>query len=203
MKTHLFIILTALLILNSCSGSDKAKSVANKAIKELGSGKYYNKFGLTYDLFYGEGSVFSQAEADDIAARTESHNSNFSTYIINTNLLFSEYELSSIKKREIDLHSFSTKPIEDKEYYDSSFSYEDKLEIYEICKDYDKKNAESNEYKLCFDDNNTEIGYSYLRYKNVTLYELRYKIDNKYLAEMHVINLPDEGYKVTMFKLVK
>ncbi|MEY8608607.1 hypothetical protein AALM74_05435 [Parabacteroides segnis] len=200
MKIKLFITLSVFFF-SSCSY--QAESVADKAMKELGDGKYYDQFGLglsVIDLFHKEESLFSDVEATSIAVKDKSSEFDLRENIITTDFLFSEYKLSSKKDRKVDLYGFSYKPVKDTST--PNVSYEEQLKYYEEFKDIMRQD-DSNEYKLCFDNNNSEIGFSYLRYKNVPLYEFRYKLDNRYLADMHVINLPDKGLKVTMFRLVK
>lgn len=201
MKLKLFITLSVLFFFSSCS--HQAESVADKAMKELGDGKYYDQFGLglsVIDLFHKEESLFSDVEARSITVKDKSYDFDLRENIITTDFLFSEYKLSSKKNRNVDLYDFTQKPAKDTGSHNAP--YEERLKYYEEFKDIMKKDA-SNEYKLCLDKNNTEIGFSYLRYKNVPLHEFRYKLDNRYLADMHVINLPDKGLKVTMFRLVK
>lgn len=201
MKIKLFITLSVLFFFSSCSY--QAESVADKAMKELGGGKYYDEFGLglhVFDLFHKETSLFSDVEATSIDVKNESYDFNLRKNIITTDFLFSEYKLSSKKNRKVDLYGFSYKPVKDTSSLNRP--YEERLKYYEEFKDI-KRQDDSNEYKLCFDKNNSEIGFSYLEYKNIPLYEYRYKLDNRYLADIHVVKLPNKGLKVTMFRLVK
>ena len=187
-KSTIFLLAFFSILLCGCS----AEGTANKALKELGSGKFAEVLGFNEQkiLMFGGKSIYSDIEAENSFAESGIVDNNLRYLLINTELLFSKFELVSSIEQKIKVYNTSRKPREKNAV----------LRTYEFLKNIDKKNEE---FKIHFDSANNEIGYSYLEYKDVPLFILRYKIEDTQLAEIHVIKHPENGYKVTYFQRIK
>ena len=189
MKNSTIFLLTFFsILLCGCS----AKGTADKALRELGSGNFAEVLGFNEQkiLMFSDNSIYSDVEAKNRFAESGKVDSNLRYLLINTELLFSKFELVSSREQKFKIYNTAQKPREKNTM----------LENYEFLKSSYKKNEE---FKIHFDSANNEIGYSYLEYKDVPLFILRYKIEDTQLVEIHVIKHPEDGYKVTYFQRIK
>lgn len=193
-----FILLFTMLTLIFCGCSED--HTANIAMKELGSGKYAEGNGFNLEKFeMFSGSLYSDAEADNLFAETGEYDREYENFLINTDMLFSKFEKVSKNEIKVDLYGYEEKP----KQKDSKENYKNDLNVYNILKDINRGNYKEIKTYIDTVNNDVETGYSFLKFKDVPMYIYRYKIDDIYLADMHVIKHPDDGYRVTYFRRVK
>lgn len=184
--------------LSSCSSPE---SVAEKALKEIGSGKYKKSLGIIstekLTLFNQPNSVFERYEIKNCEAvdfgRVKYHanrvkyHANLVDIYFQTETLFERYQLIDKKQTQVGLYFYFEMP--DPE----SMSEEEQkanLIVYKYYLDLFKDNP-----TLEYTDNRIKA----IEYNNVSKYILTYKLDNKYITEISVIKHPKDGLKVTSF----
>jgi len=169
-------------------------------MKELGSGKYAEGNGFNLEkIEMFSGSLYSDAEADNLFAETGEYDREYENFLINTDMLFSKFEKVSKNEIKVDLYGYEEKP----KQKNSKENYKNDLNVYNILKDINRGNYKEIKTYIDTVNNDVETGYSFLKFKDVPMYIYRYKIDDIYLADMHVIKHPDDGYRVTYFRRVK
>lgn len=200
MKKSLILLFTMLTLLFCGCSEDHT---ANKAMKELGSGKYIDVDGLNFEkIEMFSGSLYSDAEAKNQFAETGEYDLEYEKILINTDMLFSKFEMVSKNEIKVDLYGYLEKPKEG-DTYSKEYTYDDDLRGYNMLKEFNRKEYKKIKTYIDTVNNDVETGYSFLRFKDVPMYIFRYKVDYIYLTEMHVIKHPDDGYRVTYFQRVK
>ena len=191
-------IVTALLV--SCSPAASVKAVAEKALVELGNGKYAGDYlGRNYynlnilDLF--KSPYFADYEIENHKASNFMENGqtkydrDLKEVFFETDILFDEIvfvEFKQLHPRDIFDTRFISQYSEDfMNEYSSVQEYKDRqTNMMEIYKD------EPGFYKKDYD-------YCYIEHQDVPFYSLTYKLDNKYLATVTVARIKGEKPKVT------
>ena len=170
-------------------GCSTPESVATKALHEIGDGKYKSdalgislaKISMNNELFtdrYIE-SKLGEEFSKYMGISGEDSYSEQRDYYFQTELLFDNVKLVEKKRSSIDLYRYSNwSRIKDTallRYYE------------EIADSYEKtlKNPVRLDYVVAG-----------LEYENVPCYDLKFKVDNKYMASVLVIKVPQEGYRV-------
>ena len=186
-----YILAICLIALFSCSSPEK---VAEKALADIGRGLYVKgPLGISLEkvgLFTDHADIFSNflINSDDAKSIIETgykKGADRDGYFM-TDILFDKYELISKKEIKKTMYDYSS-------YNDDSYSFlePDKAEKLKTdLRNYDRNKPEF--YK--------EIGdYIIFIYENVPYVELKYKLDNKYIATIITIKVPDEGFRVCAF----
>ena len=175
----------------SCSSPEK---VAKKALADIGRGLYVRgTLGISLEkvgLFTDHADIFSNflINSDDAKSIIETgykKDAGRDGYFM-TDILFEKYELISKKEIKKTMYDYSS-------YNDDSYSFlePDKAEKLKM----DLQNYARNKPEFY-----KEIGdYIIFMYENVPYVELKYKLDNKYIATIITIKVPDEGYRVCAF----
>lgn len=172
-----------LAFLISCSSPER---VAEKAMKDFGSGLFAaDKIGFSTEkifMFVNHGDIYSgflmqSHEAKNILDLGYKEGSSKDAYFM-TDILFNDYVL--VSKKEITTTQYRYDLLsKDDAIIDTS--------TIQLLKDYYRESP--NFYK--------EVGdYFLFKYDDVPFCELKYKLDNKYLATVIVIKIPDVGYRV-------
>ena len=167
----------------SCSSPEK---VAEKALRDFGSGLFtadiISPSIEKINIFRDHGDVYSRFlmgsdEAESILDLEYKKDSNIESYFM-TDILFNDCVLVSKKEKTTTKYGYNLLSEDDpiltpstrqqlKEYYREAPNF----------------------YK--------EVGdYFLFKYDDVPVCELKYKLDNKYLATVIVIKVPDVGYRV-------
>ncbi len=177
---ELYFITLCLAILTSCSSPER---VAEKALNDIGSGLFAEgRVGISSEklfMFTNHSDIYSQCliisdDVEDFLENGVIAGSIDSDSYFMTEVLFDNYELVSKKEYLSDLYSYS--------------NYQEENEnIDKMMREY--KRGLKNSYKEI--DN-----YFIFKDENVPCCELRYKLDNKYIATIIVIKIPDVGYRV-------
>ena len=175
----------------SCSSPEK---VTKKALADIGRGLYVRgPLGISLEkvgLFTDHADIFSKflINSDDAKSIIETgykKGADRDGYFM-TDILFEKYELISKKEIKTTMYDYSS-------YNDDSYSFlePDKAEKLKTdLRNYDRNKSDF--YK--------EIGdYIIFMYENIPYVELKYKLDNKYIATIITIKVPDEGYRVCAF----
>lgn len=198
MKTRilsLFVFVASLLLAASCSSST---SVANKALKLVGLGTFApsdvdrylgHSYGFeTMKLFTDYDDVFDNALIDtDEALNFRKYGSYKETsktaFFYFSNAVFEKWELVKEDELTYDLYGIT----------DYSRLGDLSPEVIKGMKDYQSRSHE--DFK--------ELGdiTTYLVAKDAPAKILRYKLDNKFFANLTVINVPDKGYRVCAFRI--
>lgn len=195
-----FISLAAIICLSSCN---TPTSVAEKALKLIGLGTFaptdvdryagtepYAVIMLTSD--YGkifDNSLIKNSEAEFAREHGYYKETPRTAYFNFSDVLFEKYEFIGKEEITTDLYSIS------------NYTSYPRLRN----SDLDKKLVESmisidrrkEDFLLSGDG---ECG-TWLEEKNVPWIILRYKLDNKYIANLSVLKVPDKGYRVCAFRL--
>lgn len=179
----LYIIAFFFAILTSCSSPER---VAEKALKDFGNGLFAsNIVGFSIEknfMFLDHGDVYSDFliesnEAENILNFGHKKDLDKDSYFM-TDILFDDYIL--VSKEEYTRTLYDIAFISEKDSLLSS-------ETIELLKEYDRE--KTNFYKEVND-------YFLFKYDDIPYYVLKYKLDNKYLATIIVIKVPDKGYRV-------
>ena len=197
MKKSLLLLL-AIFVLCGCSQLNRAKNVAEKGLKELGNGKYAGEyFGGTYinmnilhlfDSPYFARYGMNDSEAEDFMktgfVRTERIEAE---HFFETDRLFKEIVFvdSYMYTRDFYNTDFFTPRIkryteegrldEEREWQEKMISYhKDAPGFFQV-----------------------GLDYCYIQYKDVPFYQLKYKLDNKYMATVYVACVKGEKPKIT------
>jgi len=202
MKNFFFPIPVFILLISSCSQQKETQIIdkfANKAVSELGSGKYASEFERYIpDMhLFDDDNYYSEAEADAHFATIGEYDLTYSNNLIDTDIPFNTLEIISRTQGKMDLYLFFPYPAE----YDMDIGLnrEERLKLYKRFKRFTKWKKD---YKVHMDENNEDKGFSYVSDKSVPVYYYRYKLDNKYTADLRIIKHPEDGLKVTYFKIV-
>lgn len=176
-KRYIFQLLNILLIF-SCSTPE---NIAEKALKEIGSGKYKNdSFGIGFEkLKMFDNTIYSKNEIENYCAEF-GYSKSLDDVFFQTERIFDNYKFIDKKEKKIDLYNYIS--FHNKNYNDSIFRHNAIL-------------AFKDEPKFKLDS----ISCQYLEYENVPRYDLRYKIENKYILNVHVIDHPKDGLKISSF----
>ena len=141
-------------------------------------------------LFTDHADIFSNYlinsnDAESIIITSHKKGGDIDSYFM-TDILFDKYELISKKEIKKTMYDYSS-------YNDDSYSFLEPDEAEKLKTDlrnYDRNKPEF--YK--------EIGdYIIFMYENVPYVELKYKLDNNYIATIITIKVPYEGYRVCAF----
>lgn len=183
-------LIASLFFIVACGSHDTLECVAEKALESISRGE-------KTELLHGALVVNAQAEAfiknDHIPTRWELHKQYFQI-----GDLFYRWDLIDIKKCEVALYHISDFTFDKGGKYDGLL-YREYLNLYK---------KEGGEYNGRILVKITDIAAAILEYKDVPLYELRYKIDshhvefvgNEYrIATISVIKHPESGYRVVSF----
>ena len=197
---HISIFVIVIIALASCSSESAVKSVAEKALTELGNGKYAGHYiGREYynleimDLF--KSSYFADYEIENRKASNfiekgqTKYERDLREIFFETDILFNDIVFVEFKEsypRDIYDTSFISQYSEEfMNQYGSVQEYQDRqTTMMDIFKD------EPGFYKRDYD-------YCYIEHQNVPFYTLTYKLDNKYLATVTVAKVKGEKPKVT------
>ena len=170
-------------ILTSCSSPER---VAEKALKDFGNGLFtadiISPSIEKINMFRDHGEVYSRFligsdEAESILDLGYKKDLNIDSYFM-TDILFNDCVLVSKKEITTTKYGYSLLGEDDPILNPSTIQQ---------LKDYNRENP--NFYKEVND-------YFLFKYDDVPLCELKYKLDNKYLATVIVIQVPDVGYRV-------
>lgn len=188
MIKRLYLLVTLLSALTSCSSPER---VAEKALADIGRGLYVKgPLGMSLEkvsLFTDHSDVFSNYlinsnDAESIIKTGYKKGADRDSYFM-TDILFEKYELISKKEIKTTLYDYSS-------YSDDSLSFLEPEKAQKLKADlqnYDRNKPEF--YK--------EIGdYIIFMYENISYVQLKYKLDNKYIATIITIKVPDKGYRV-------
>lgn len=191
----------ALLCVCSCSNKlEQSKRIAEKGLKELGSGKYageyllgkYFNFQILYlyhSPYFGNYEVRNrEAELFMENGRTSSE-VNLDEVFFATNYLFDEISFVDSQEYYDDFYSpnFITNSMKER-WAKGEGNEEQEMEIHRMMMEMDKKKP-----------GYYQVGenYCYKNHENVLCYKLTYKLDNKYLAKVHVACVKGEKPKIT------
>lgn len=182
MKRFYFIVLCLVSII-SCSSPER---VAEKALKDFGGGLFtadiISPSIEKINMFRDHGDVYSRFlmgsdEAESILDLEYKKDSNIESYFM-TDILFNDCVLVSKKEITTTKYGYSLLSEDDPVLNPSTI---------QLLKEHNRETP--NFYK--------EVGdYFLFKYDDVPLCELKYKLDNKYLATVIVIKVPDVGYRV-------
>lgn len=177
MKINILFLLIPFLIF-SCSTPE---SIAEKALKEIGSGKYKSdSFGICFEkIKMFDNTIYSRDEIKNHCAEF-GHSKSLEDVYFQTERMFNNYKFIDKKETKIDLYNYVL--LRTNNSSDSLFKHHAIL-------------AYKDELKFKLDS----MSCQYLKYENVSRYNLRYKIENKYILNIHVINHPEDGLKVSSF----
>ena len=179
MKFPFYLTILVCIIITACSSPE---SVAEKALREIGDGKYktgvYGKEFLNEDLFtyallendYGESFSKYGGISGELKDRGELRDIFFKT-----DYLFDKIKLIDQKEYRTDIYGFDRKYGDDDETFDILKKY--LPDVYD--------GFRCNDYVM-----------AWLKYKSIPKYILRYKVDNKAILNVIVLKLPKEGYRV-------
>lgn len=173
--TILFLIL---YLISSCSTPE---SIAEKALKEIGCGKYKSdSLGLGFEkLKMFDNTLYSNCEMENYYAKN-GYKADLGDVYFQTERLFDNYKFIDKKETKIDLYNHIL--LRTNNSNDSLFKHHAIL-------------AYQDKPKFKLDSSSCQ----YLEYENVIRYDLRYKIENKYILNIHVIDHPKYGLKVSSF----
>ena len=189
-KLFLFICTIALF------GCSSPESVAEKALREIGNGKYrdlyaginFNKLNMNKKLFTDAyitsriGEEFCQF--GDLGRYGNLEPSRQLDIFFQTDILFNDIKLVDKRMDIMDIYGFYKRDLGE---YDDS--------IRDVMKDV--YSSMENIYSREWDNFRSSVyGMGGIKYKNVKCYHLKYKVDNSRIASVLVIRLPDEGYRV-------
>lgn len=178
MKRFYFVAI-CLALLTSCSSPER---VAEKALKDFGSGLFAEGvIGLSPEklfMFTNHQDKYSRClmASNDVEEflKTGSMKESDADDYFTTEVLFDKYELVSKREYISALYRYRNHKEADenidrmmKEYYRELETYYKEIDDYFIFKE-----------------------------ENVPHYELKYKLDNKYLATIIVVDIPKVGYRV-------
>lgn len=182
------ILLMGIVLLQACSSPE---SVAEKALHEIGDGKYkndlvgfdvnFNKISMNEKLFTDDyittklGEEFSKYEA--VGSMGYLKHYELRDLYFQTDILFDEIKLVEKDKGTIDIYFFHKRHGDSKEDINDFNTLESALRSV--------KNFKSNGYCMAG-----------LKYENVPCYRLRYKVDNSRMTKVVVLKLPKKGYRV-------
>ena len=178
MKRFYFMVL-CLVSLISCSSPER---VAEKALKDFGNGLFVEGVvGLSPEklfMFINHKDIYSRSliisnDVEEFLKTGTMKESDADNYFT-TEIIFDNYKLMSKTEYASTLYSYS--------------NYQDENEdIDRMMKEHRRRQPT---YYKEIDD------YFIFKNDNVPHYELRYKLDNRYLATVIVIKIPDVGYRV-------
>lgn len=190
------ILITLLIAICGCSSQlNQVKRVAQKGLQELGSGKYAgNYYGQTYintsiiklfDSPYFSRYGLESRDAQEFVKRgsmdfEESEEENY----FETDILFDEIVFVDSYQYTTDVYRtnfFS-------QYHIDEDRLEDEQEMQQTMIDFHKDNPGF--YCIGYD-------YCYLVQKDAPQYQLKYKLDNKYLATVYVVCVKGEKPTIT------
>ena len=197
---RIIILFLAIATLVSCSQTGKVKSVAEKALAELGNGKYAGEyFGKDYFNFniicLYDSPYFANYEIDNYEAKNfiERRQTKYDRILKNdffeTDKLFNDIVFVDLKgpyARDIYFTNFFSSLSDNS--FEAYGGFEKRKELQEYCLrvDQDKPGFYKDGYDYC-----------YIKHESVPFYKLTYKLDNKYLATVTVAVVEGEDPKVT------
>lgn len=192
-----FIVFCSIIFaLSSCS---TPTSVAEKALKVVGKGTFVPTDVERYvgiessaliSLTSDYGDIFDNAlrrsqEAEDFRENGFFNEAKRSAFFNFSNVLFDRFELISKEESTTDLYGINNYA---------------KMREDEIDEGVIEKSKEVNKRLYQDYQENDECG-TWLIEKNVPLYTLRYKLDNRYIANISVVKCPDKGFRVCAFRI--
>lgn len=197
----LLLTFVCLTIMVSCGTNNK---FVEKTLKDVGNGIYRSQQISNYlywehcPLFFGyseDDNPFSDIEIINTLIATPSNTYNdmyrqLTLDYFNTNFIFEDIKFIDKQKTTINVYSRWNMPI----LAENNISEEEEksLEVNNIIRERAKSYDDYKEY-VDF--------YTYRDYKEVPLYILKYKLDNKYLATIHLVDIPNKGLKITQLKI--
>lgn len=203
-KSMPFIELICFLLFLSCSPTKKAEKVAEKALKEIGSGKYIKDMtgvNLNKITLFSNSDIFDNYEIQNYEASKFSEKKRIERDLLmdaffNTDVVFDHWELIEIRDIKIDLWRFVKKRSDENLDLLESYGFDRKetLSMDSLFFETDKKKPQFEYNDSC---------YKYLDYKDVPVFILKYKLDNKYIATINVVKHPNYGYKVTFVNIIR
>ena len=196
----ILISIAAILALVSCSSENEVKTVAEKALTELGNGKYAGKYLLgeyfnfnIIELFkspyFADYEIENREAANFIEKGQTTYVQDLKELFFETDLLFNEIVFTDYKE------------LSPRDIYRTSFISQYSEEMAEKIGGIDKL-RESQEQGINLTKNHpgfycVDYDYCYIAYENVPFYQLTYKLDNKYLATVTLAQVKGEKPKVT------
>lgn len=189
MKIKLTIILALLICFASC---DSPESVAEKALEEIGNGKY--RFDLDKCFMGTIDDIFSMAlvhnaEAEDFLQGKKVLNG-YKNLFFQTSCVFGEWKLVDKTVFPFDLYSASLRS--DVLYLEHEDWWDDHKEHITLL--YDSIGGEYNGKELVYFSEDAIVE----KNKATPITRLRYKIDNSRIAIIDVVK-SDKGYRVASF----
>lgn len=198
MKRSVLILLSLCTLLGCSSELERAKSVAEKGLTELGNGKYAGSYyGRTYinteilkifDSPYFSRYGIDDSEATDfIATGVVSNERKEARSFFSTDILFNDIVFvdSYMYKRDLYCTDFFSRRI-------SRYIEDGRLEREKEFQDIwiTQHKDEPGFYQVGYD-------YCYIKYKDTPIYQLKYKLDNKYMATVYVACVKGEKPTIT------
>lgn len=191
------ILLCALCVLCSCSQLDRAKNVAEKGLKELGNGKYageyygssyinFNIIHLFESPYFARYGIYDSEAEDFIKTGVVSSERKDADAFFETDLLFNDIVF-------VDSYMYK------RDFYDTGFFSRNIQRYTEEGSLEKEKNFQETMISIHKDDPGFyQVGYDYcyIKYKDVPYYQLKYKLDNKYLATVYVACVKGEKPKI-------
>lgn len=197
MRFPLFLSVISFAFLTSCT---TPTSVAEKALNKIGLGTFASsdlekQLGIeplaVIMLTTNYGDIFDEAlqkssEAEFAREKGYHRKTETTSYFDFSNILFDRFELISKEELTRDLYGISDyKSLResdlDKDIIESMIKLDEGRKGYELSGDGD-------------------CG-TWLEAENVPWIVLRYKLDNRYIANMSVLKLPKKGYRVCSFSV--
>ena len=191
------ILLCAFCILCSCSQLDRAKRVAESGLKELGNGKYAGEYyGRSYintniihlfdSPYFARYGIYDSDAEDFIKTGVVSSERKGAETFFQTDLLFDDIVF-------VDSYMYK------RDFYDTDF-FSPRIKRYtEEGRLEKEKELQETMISIHKDDPGFyQVGYDYcyIKYKDVPYYQLKYKLDNKYLATVYVACVKGEKPKI-------
>lgn len=182
----------------SCS---TPQSVAEKALDLVGLGTFYGSFN-NEEIFifskYGhlfDNCLIKNAQVEFLRNNGSMSNSIKDEQYFQVKTMFNTYELVSCDKYEMSLYNYIN--CSPKRELDNLIRYSGEGVKYtiddaiKIC-----KNIKDAILELHSDFIEIDEYLTYLEYKDIPFYELKYKIDNQSIAHMYILKIPEKGYRV-------